>query len=212
MGLKSDEKTGIRDWPEFIDRLFRLARPYLSVRGDLSHARVSHRYAVALMKAEGGDRRIVEPAVILHDVGWSRLEPDQIKAAYGVKAHGPEAKRMNRIHEQEGASIAKAILSSLDYGPPLIEEITSIIAAHDSGKEARNLEEKLVKDADKLWRFSQTGFYVEIERQGLEAREYYEFIKEAAGDWFFTATAFVLVGEELENRAKEIDALSEPDH
>jgi HD superfamily phosphodiesterase len=203
MTSKSTEEIGIRDWPEFIVRLFREAAPYLAVRGDLLHARISHQYAVALMNEEGGDRRIVEPAVILHDVGWSGLEPHQIKAAYGVKADSPEAERLNRIHESEGASTARRILTSLDYPPPLIDEITAIIARHDSGKETGSLEEGLVKDADKLWRFSQVGFKMEIERQGLNPREYYEFIEEHYRGWFFTSKALILAGSELEKRAEE---------
>ena len=208
MTSKSNEKIATRNWAEFIDRLFREAEPYLAVRGDLSHARVSHQYAVTLMNEEGGDRRIVEPAVILHDVGWSSLEPYQIKAAFGVKAHSREAEKLNRVHELEGASTARRILLSLDYALPFIEEITSIIARHDSGKETRSLEEALVKDADKLWRFSKIGFKMEIERQGLEAREYCEFLKVQYGGWFFTSKALMLAREELEKRAKEIELLS----
>ena len=209
MTSASKEKTGIREWPEFIGQLFQEAEPYLAVRGDLSHARISHQYAITLMKGEGGDRWIVEPAVILHDVGWSSLEPHQIKTAYGMKAYSLEAKRLNRIHELEGASVATRILATFDYAPRLIEEITAIISRHDSGEEIRSLEEGIVKDADKLWRFSQIGFKMELERQGLKPREYYEFLKEHYKGWFLTSTALLLAGEGLEARANEIDALSE---
>lgn len=198
-----------RSWPEFIDRLFREAAPYLAIRGDLSHARISHQYAVVLLNKEGGDKRIVEPAVILHDVGWSSLEPHEIKVAFGVKAHSAEAERLNRIHELEGASTAMRILASLDYAPSFIEEISSIIARHDSGKDIRHLEEGLVKDSDKLWRFSKIGFRTEIQRQGLDSGEYYAFLKDRQRRWFFTSTARTLAGEELESREKEIDTLSE---
>lgn len=202
------KRTETSDWPEFIFRLFRQAEPYLAARGDLSHAEISHRYALALMNKEGGDKRIVEPAIILHDVGWSSLEPDQIKAAFGVRARCQEAKRLNRIHEVEGARTAKRILASLDYDPSFVEKIASIIARHDSGREIESLEEGLVKDADKLWRFSRVGFKEEIERQGLEKREYYEFIKARRGAWFFTSSALTLSDRELKKRAIEFDLLS----
>jgi hypothetical protein len=195
------------EWEAFIERLFQEAKPYLAVRGDMLHARIAHQYALILMKHEGGDRKIVEPAVILHDVGWSSLEPYQIKAAYGVNARSPEAKRLNRIHESEGATIATQILASLDYAPQRIEEIATIISKHDSGLEAGSLEEALVKDSDKLWRTSGVGFRMEIERQGLGAKEYYEFLKAHYQGWLFTSSALVLAGEELEKRGEEIDAL-----
>ena len=53
----------------------------------------------------------MEPAVILHDVGWSKLTPEQIKIAFGVRAGGEEADRLNRIHEVEGAVIAGQIVT-----------------------------------------------------------------------------------------------------
>jgi len=209
---KSKEKIGTMNWPEFIDRLFQEAAPYLAVRGDLLHARISHEYALTLMNGEGGEKMIVEPAVILHDIGWSSLEPHRIRAAYGVKVHGAEAKRLNRIHEIEGASIAARILASLEYAPSFIQEIALIIERHDSGKEARTLEEGLVKDADKLWRCSSIGFRAEIDRQGLKPREYYEFLKERCRGWLFTSTALNVAEKELKGRAKELESLSEMPH
>ncbi len=144
----------IMDRDEFIRTLFRLAEPYLQVRGDLAHARISHHYALRLLEAEGGEPGIVEPAVILHDVGWSQLTPEQIRIAFGVRAGGEEAERLNRIHEREGGAIARRVLQSLNYNPPWIERISFLIDRHDSGDQADSLEEKVLKDADKLWRFS----------------------------------------------------------
>jgi len=87
-------------------------RTHLEVRSDLPHARVSRQYALRLLAEEGGEPGIVEPAVILHDVGWSQLEPEQIRVAFGVRAGGEEAERLNRIHERERAVIARRILQS----------------------------------------------------------------------------------------------------
>ncbi|MCK4782876.1 MAG: HD domain-containing protein, partial [Desulfobacteraceae bacterium] len=146
--------------------------------------------------------------IILHDVGWSILKPEQIEAAYGVRPEGEEADRLNRIHELEGASIARQILQSLNYEPHLIDKISSIIQRHDSGKQADSLEEGLVKDADKLWRFSKTGFWKETERQGLSPVELHHYLGEHYQSWFFTRTALALAAEELEKRNREIDRTS----
>jgi len=191
------------DWNKFIRELFRLATPYLKQRGDLPHAQVSHRYALRLLEAEGGESSIVEPAVILHDVGWSQLTPLQIRIAFGVRAGGEEAERLNRIHEQEGAAIARQVLQSLNYNPQWIERISSLIERHDSGDQPDSLEEKLVKDADKLWRFSPFGFWNEIERQGLDRNELYRFLLARYRGWFFTQTALKLAEEELTSRGQE---------
>ena len=191
------------DWNEFIRQLFRLAEPYLKIRGDLPHARISHQYALRLMGGEGGEPGIVEPAVILHDVGWSQLTPEQIRMAFGVRAGGEEAERLNRIHEQEGAAIARRVLQSLNYNPQWIERIAFLIERHDSGDQPDSLEEKLLKDADKLWRFSPFGFWNEIERQGLDQNELYLFLLARYRGWFFTQTAVKLAEEELMSRGQE---------
>ena len=191
------------DWNEFIRELFRLAAPYLKQRGDLPHAQVSHRYALRLLEAEGGESSIVEPAVILHDVGWSHLTPLQIRIAFGVRAGGEEAERLNRIHELEGTAIARQVLQSLNYNPQWIERIAFLIERHDSGDQADSLEEKLVKDADKLWRFSPFGFWNEIERQGLDQNELYQFLLARYRGWFFTQTAVKMAEEELQSRGQE---------
>ena len=194
-------------WSEFISRLFEKADPYLAVRGDMGHTKVSYDYSLILLQHEGGSKRIVEPAVILHDVGWSVLEPQKISAAFGVLAEGEEAGRLNRIHETAGASIAQQILQSLNYDPGLIEKISTIISRHDSGDSAHSLEEGLVKDADKLWRFSRTGYWEETERQHLEPATLLEHLGLRYREWFFSATALTLAEEELNKRHDEITAL-----
>ncbi|MBI5603181.1 MAG: phosphohydrolase [Deltaproteobacteria bacterium] len=192
------------EWSEFTAELFRLAEPYLAVRNDLPHAQISYQYSLKLLSAEGGNRRIVEPAVILHDVGWSKLTPEQIKIAFGVRAGGEEADRLNRIHEVEGAIIAGHLLQGLDYDPIFIKQITLMIGRHDSGNDPESLEEKILKDSDKLWRFSGIGFWNEMERQGLDSLELYRFLEKRRPAWFFLPAALVLAEEALKVRAREI--------
>ena len=191
------------NWNLFVTELFRRAEPYLEMRGDLLHTRVAHRYALILLGKEGGDRAVVEPAVILHDVGWSRLKPDEIRAAYGVLARGERAARLNRVHEVEGAAIARKILEETGYDPALIEKITLIIERHDSGKHPGSLEERIVKDADRLWRFSREGYYHEMERQNLSHQVRHDFLVKHMDNWFFTGTGMDLARAELGDRVEE---------
>ncbi|MGD8984736.1 MAG: HD domain-containing protein [Desulfobacteraceae bacterium] len=191
------------NWEKFIKALFEMAEPYLTTRGDLLHTQVAHECALLLMEKEGGDRRIVEPAIILHDVGWSRLDPEEIKGAFGVRAAGETAARINRVHELGGAVIAGELLEELEYDPSLIDQIIPIVERHDSGHEPKSLEEKLVKDADKLWRFSQVGYRNEMERQKLTPLERYQFLVKNLPSWFFTKTAREIAKENLKNRALE---------
>ncbi len=201
------ERGSSPEWSEFIARLFEKAAPYLAVRGDVDHTRVSHDYALTLMCHDGGDRSIVEPAVILHDVGWSVLEPEVISAAFGVLAKGKEADRLNRVHEVEGAVIAQDILLSFDYDRGLIEKIAAIISRHDSGENSESHEEGLVKDADKLWRFSSAGFWHETERQHLKPTILLDFLELRYKGWFFSSAALTLAEKELLRRLDEINSL-----
>jgi len=191
-------------WSRFISRLFKEAKPYLQVRDDFKHARISHQYALRLMGHKQGDKKIVEPAVILHDVGWSCLDPQQIALAYGVRAGGLEAMELNRLHEIQGAVIARRILQALDYDAVSTDQITRIIERHDSGTEIATAEEGLVKDADKLWRFSQIGFWKEMERQQVGAEELYRHLDKHLRTWFFSLTAQDLAEKELRRRAQEM--------
>ena len=192
-------------WQQFIQELFRLAEPYLKVRDDLLHTRVAHQYALELLEKEAGDKKIVEPAVILHDVGWSRLKSEEIKVAFGVNAKGEKGKQLNRIHEVEGAGIAREILMKLGYDRQSTDEIVRIIERHDSGKNPQTIEEKIVKDADRLWRVSRIGYYYEMERQNTTHEVRYRFLTRNMGKWFFTKTARELANRELQERVKEQD-------
>jgi len=192
------------EWDQFIRELFRRAEPYLKVRGDFLHTQIAREYALLLLEKEGGNKMIVEPAVILHDVGWSRLKSEEIKVAYGVMASGENAAKLNRIHEVEGAIIAQEILEEIGYDHLLIQKITQIIQRHDSGKDSETIEECIVKDADKLWRFSKVGYYHEMERQQLSHEVRYRFLIKNMGNWFFTKTARELAETELQNRVKAI--------
>lgn len=147
----------------------------------------------------------MEPAVILHDVGWSAVNPERIRGAFGVHAEGREgAERVNRIHEIEGAVIAARILQSLQYDVRHIEQIVRIIERHDSGTEADSLEEKLVKDADKLWRYSREGFWGEIERQGVDPVFFHQRLSRRRKGWFMTPSALEIAKRELRDRGEEV--------
>ena len=117
-------------------------------------------FAWQLLEAEGGDPDVVIPAVILHDVGWSRLTDDEQHRAFGPP---PRDVAMNKLHEQQGAEIATEILRSVGYDPALTEEIAEIIRGHDNRREALSLNDALVKDADRLFRLTRRGYMIFLE-------------------------------------------------
>lgn len=130
------------------------ARPWLDVRSNDEHTLISYRLALALLdRHKEADDAVVLPAILLHDVGWKVFPPEKIVLAVGPNAKYPE---LQRQHEIEGARIARAELEQLDCHVD-IDRVVAIIDGHDTRKAALSLEDAIMKDADKLWRFTGHG-------------------------------------------------------
>lgn len=137
------------------------AKPYLATRSNDKHTWYCYYFMEQLLVAcPDADETIVMSAIILHDVGWSTVPEDKQLQSFGPHIIYPE---LRRRHETEGARIAGEILRDLDYPKLAIEEITTIIDGHDTRKESLSLNDALVKDADKLWRY--TDFGLETNRE-----------------------------------------------
>ncbi len=180
-------------------RIFDAARPYLSTRSNEEHTRIAFDFAVRLLDQEEGNPNVVLPAVILHDVGWKSIPEDLQLAAFGP---GKIDANLNRLHELEGARIARSILETERHPPHLIDEITEIILEHDSRPEPLSQNDAIVKDSDKLWRYSQRGLAVDVQRFGLNTSRYLSSLRKKIDEWFHTPTARRIATEELRLREK----------
>ena len=182
------------------EKLWRAARPYLDTRANDIHTEISIQYAFQLIKQEGGDVDVVIPAITLHDVGWKKVPADLQLQAFGPKAKKPE---LNRLHEEESVKIARKILKQMDFDEVKSREILEIIDGHDSRKTALSLNDQVVKDADKLWRFSKEGFWIDLERFEETFDESMSRLKGNISNWLFTDTAKEIAATELEQREGE---------
>jgi len=139
------------------------AKLYLNTRQNDTHTWYCYYFAEQLCDAyPDAERDIVLPAILLHDVGWSTVPEDKQLQSFGPHMIYPELRRQ---HETEGARIAGEILQKLDYPDESIVEIMNIIDGHDTRDESLSLNDSLVCDADKLWRYTPFGL-------------------ETVGDWF----------------------------
>ncbi len=135
--------------------IWRHALPYLDVRSNDEHTLHSYRIALALLRAHPqADEAVVLPAILMHDMGWECVPQDKMLLAFGPKQKYPE---IQRLHEVEGARIAREILARPGLEHLNVDEIATIIDGHDTRREALSLNDALVKDADKLWRFTSHG-------------------------------------------------------
>lgn len=134
------------------------AKPHLNVRSNDIHTLVSTVFAQQLLDVyPDAEADIVLPAIILHDTGWSKVPQEKLLLAFGPGAKYPEIQRQ---HELEGVKVAKKILETLGFGETHSKQIAGIIDGHDTTKEARSLNDAVVKDADKLWRYSSGGISI----------------------------------------------------
>ena len=91
----------------------------------LTHALLVLERAEELMRAEGGDPRVVVAAALLHDVG----------------SRGGEA--------NDAPAVARRIMTELGMDGETIEEVCRIVGAH-AGGDCDSLESRIVGDADWL--------------------------------------------------------------
>ena len=176
-----------------LDTIYELAKPYLTTRKNDIHVEISQAFARRLLEAEAGDPEVVLPAIICHDVGWIRVPEDLQLKAFGP-GFDPD---LRRIHEVEGVKLAREILRQVRYSPVKTDEILAIIDGHDSRLVAISESDKIVKDADKLFRFTETGLAIDSERFRVERDWYVQWIKDQIEPWFFTRTGARLAWTEV---------------
>ncbi|MGD8985197.1 MAG: HD domain-containing protein [Desulfobacteraceae bacterium] len=189
--------------------IWELAKPYLDTRDNDIHTKISVEFAYKLLEAEGGDEDVVIPAIILHDVGWKEVPEDLQLKGFGPKATFPE---LTKIHEDEGVKIAKNILEKINYDNKKAEEILRIVGGHDSRKEPLSLNDKLVKDADKLFRYTREYMDIYAEKFELTHEQMHARYEGKLATWFLTHSGSEMARAELEKRVKERNTPKEAYH
>ncbi len=170
--------------PKSHECLWEHALPYLDVRSNDIHAMYSYNFARRLTRLyPDANPEIVLPAIILHDIGWSTVPEDKVLEAFGPKMRYP---KLRRQHEVEGARMAREILASCDHDATLIDDIVGIIDGHDTRKESRSIDDSLVRDADKLWRYTMFGLETNREWFGHTTQEQLALLDEWLGTRFYT--------------------------
>lgn len=175
------------------DTIYELAKPYLTTRKNDIHIEISYKFACRLLEDEPGDPEVVIPAILCHDLGWIRV-PEHLQ----LKAFGPGFDpELRRVHEVEGVKLAQNILQQVHYDPVKSIEILEIIGGHDSRLHAISDSDKIVKDADKLFRCTPTGMAIDGERFRHSREFHREWTSNQIDAWFFTETGKRLAWMEL---------------
>jgi HD superfamily phosphodiesterase len=176
------------------------ARPYL-LQGrpdDWDHTLRAIEFGKALLREEKGDPEVVITALVLHDIGWSRVPFDDFLQA------PPEKKKETlslKEHMVQSAVLAREILGPLDFPKDKKDLVLKIIAVHDLPEVIQDLPEPeavLVMEADRLDRFGEKSLNRYRKMFGENyLREGRRFLLEGSKTWFRTSTAKRLVQEFL---------------
>lgn len=153
---------------------------------------------------------MVIPAITLHDTGWNRLSQNEWMVVFNPDTT-PEQKMTVRLrHQEEGVNIAQEVLSETGYPREWKQEIVEIISEHDTRKGFLSNNEGIVRDADKLWRFSKTGFDADVKRFAIAPQVLHDrIIKQIAEDGFFYSdSAREIAFHELSRRRREFASVA----
>jgi dTMP kinase len=193
---------------DVFNEIWRLALPYQDQRDDAGHAEVALDYARGLVASENGNHDIIIPAIILHDVGYSQLPKERRLLVFSRTAPEEERRAVAIEHQNASVKLAGEILGKLEYPAAMTAEIMEIISQHDTRRGFISKNEGLVRDADKLWRYSQRGFEAGAKRRKTgEAPRWNEIEADVdRADYFYSERAKQLARAELSARKAETGA------
>lgn len=140
--------------------IFKAAEKYMRVRKNDVHIPLSYHYALRLLASyPEADADLVAASIILHDIGWYSIDEDDIFKK-GFQSENFMQSDVRYLHESEGVRLSAEVLKGIGYDDAFVRKVGEIIDGHDTRKFAKSLEDKIVRDADKLWRFHVVGVSV----------------------------------------------------
>lgn len=139
------------------ENILKAAEKYMRVRKNDIHIPLSYGYALRLLEHyPQADADVVAAGIILHDIGWYSIDEDDIFKK-GFQSENFLQSDVRYLHESEGVRLCEEILRGCGYDEDFIKKVQTIIDGHDTRTFAKSLEDEIVRDADKLWRFHVVG-------------------------------------------------------
>jgi hypothetical protein len=139
------------------DPVWRAAEPYMRARKNDVHIPLSFDWAVRLLQHfPQADRDVCLLAILLHDIGWWAIDMAEI-IEQGFRSENILQSDVRYRHEAEGVRLATEVLRATGWDEAIIAQVCEIIDGHDTRPDPRHLNDRIVRDADKLWRYEVTG-------------------------------------------------------
>lgn len=180
-----------------LDPVWKSVVPESRTRSNDIHLPISLAYAERLCDAYPlANSLLVRVSILLHDTGWGRVDEDRIISEGFGKDWRKAAVRFE--HERQGCLIAREVLPPLGYEEDFVEAVTTIIDGHDTRKEAKSLEDALVRDADRLWRFDHAGIALASGWFGMDPATYCDRLAAEIVPELLTEAAIAMATADLE--------------
>ncbi len=182
---------------KLFEEIWQLALPYLKrgvMKDFVIHTKGVIKAMELLLEKEKGNKDILIPAAILHDVGWSKVPLELQKS-------NDESDKVEalKLHLKYAPQIIEEILGKADYDKAKIERIIDIAISHKF-QDPKESDKQLLIDADALADAFKEQFYSDVKSYGLTPEKNYKFRKKSK---FYTRTVAELFKKELEKRREE---------
>lgn len=180
-----------------LDPVWRAIVTQSRARSNDIHLPISFAFAERLCDAHPeADSLVVRVAILLHDTGWARVDESRILSE-GFSGDWRKAD-VRFEHERHGCDIAREVLPPLGYDEAFVTRVTDIIDGHDTRPESHSIEDSLVRDADRLWRFTPTGIALASTWFRLTPAEYCRRLRAEIVPELLTDAATTIALAELE--------------
>lgn len=180
-------------------KIWILAKEYLKqgvAKDFVLHTEGVVRAMEILLKEERAEENILIPAAILHDVGWAKVPKDLQKAS-------SKSKRIKalKLHIANAPTIILEILNKCHYSNSQARRIIEIVTSHKF-KNPRNLEKRLLIDADQLSDAFKKQFYSDAMAYQQKEEDFYLY--RLNSNKFYTKSAKAIFLKQMNLRKKEI--------
>jgi len=178
------------------DPVWRAAEPYMRARKNDVHIPLSFGWTLRLLEHyPDADRDVCLLAILLHDIGWWAIDMNDI-ITQGFRGDNMLQSDVRYRHEAEGVRLGAEVLRKTGWDEAMVRQVCEIIDGHDTHKQPRHLNDRIVRDADKLWRYSVTGIAVATDWFGMTPSAYANRLETEMG-WFETPHGRTMAQAEL---------------
>lgn len=180
------------------EKIWELATPYLKqgvMKDFVLHTQNVVNSMELLIEGEGGDRDILIPAAILHDVGFSKVSKE-------LQTNGDLEKKREaqRQHLEFAKDIIQEILLSAGYNQADIDKVIDIVKVHKF-HETDVLSEQMLIDADNLSDTFKDQFESDVKAYGTTPEKCYEY---RTRNTYYTKTAKEIAEKQMTELQKTL--------